>query len=112
HIPEMASAVAAISTGAQAAPVSAPEIVLAQNVEVARAGRALLRIDDLTVQAGTITVIAGPNGSGKTSLLEDVALPGTRGRAAGIALVPHRVDDLLIRDTLAAECRFADARAR
>lgn len=29
----------------------------------------------------------------------------------GVTLVPHRVDDLLIRDTLAAECRFADRRA-
>lgn len=79
---------------------------------IERGGRAVLRVPRLSVAPGSVTVLTGPNGSGKTSLLEGIALPvGSSVRAPGIALVPHRVDDLLIRDTVAEECRFADRRA-
>lgn len=79
---------------------------------IERGGRAVLSVPRLSVTPGSVTVLTGPNGSGKTSLLEGIALPvGSSVRAPGIALVPHRVDDLLIRDTVAEECRFADRRA-
>ena len=94
------------------APMRDP-IVLAHDVVIERGGRELLRLDALTVTPGEVLVLKGANGSGKTSLLEDLALPaGARGggRAPGVALVPHRVDDLLIRDTIEAECDFADRR--
>lgn len=91
---------------------SGEPIVLARDLAVERGGRVLLRVDELAVLPGSVTVLAGPNGSGKTSLLESVALPrGSKRRAPGVVLVPHRIDDLLIRDTVAAECRFADRRA-
>ncbi|MFC7765908.1 AAA family ATPase [Leucobacter soli] len=86
-------------------------IVLLVDHVVERGGRELLRVPELSASPGEIVVLGGPNGSGKTSLLEDIALPGSSGRAPGIALVPHRVDDLLIRDTLADECRYADRRS-
>jgi energy-coupling factor transport system ATP-binding protein len=91
---------------------SGDAIVLARGLSVEREGRVLVRTDELAVRPGEIAVLTGPNGSGKTSLLELIALPrGMRGRAPDAALVPHRVDDLLIRDTVADECRFADRRA-
>lgn len=96
------------------APPRREPIVLARDLVVSRGGNELFRLDDLTVNRGEVVVLRGANGSGKTSLLEDIALPpGVRGgsRAAGVALVPHRVDDLLIRDTVEAECDFADRRA-
>ncbi len=87
-------------------------IELARDLVVERAGRQLLRIAELRIVPDEVTVLRGANGSGKTSLLEDLALsPGSRRRAPGIALVPHRVDDLLIRDTIAGEFRHADRRA-
>ncbi len=96
------------------APPRRDPILLARDLVVSRGGNELFRLDDLAVHPGEIVVLRGANGSGKTSLLEDIALPpGARGgsRAAGVALVPHRVDDLLIRETIEAECDFADRRA-
>lgn len=79
---------------------------------IQRGGRQVLEVSELTVNPGTITMLTGPNGTGKTTLLEEIALPSDRAtRAAGVALVPFRVDDLLVRDTVAEECRFADRRA-
>ncbi|XPP26569.1 MAG: ATP-binding cassette domain-containing protein [Leucobacter sp.] len=91
----------------------APEgIELMRDRVIERGGLAVLSVPRLSVTPGSVTVLTGPNGSGKTSLLEGIALPvGSSVRAPGIALVPHRVDDLLIRDTVAEECRFADRRA-
>lgn len=85
-----------------------PAIVLAQSVQIERGGRELLRIDELAVRPGEVAVLSGANGAGKTSLFEDLALRAPSQRE--LALVPHRVDDLLIRDTLSDECRFADRR--
>lgn len=82
-------------------------LALARDLTVERGGRALLHVSELSVCEGEIIVLSGPNGSGKTSLLEDLERAN-----AGASLVPHRVDDLLIRDSVDAECRFADRRAR
>ena len=83
------------------------EALRARALRVERGGRVLLTVPELTLRRGEITIVTGPNGSGKTSLLEDLE----RAHAAA-AMVPHRVDDLLIRDSIEAECRFADRRAR
>ena len=84
-----------------------PLWALGEHLIVARGGRTLLSIPRLAVRRDAVTVVAGPNGSGKTSLFEDLALADPRRR-----LVPQHVDDLLIRDTLADEFRYADRRAR
>ncbi|MEV8023995.1 ABC transporter ATP-binding protein [Microbacterium sp. NPDC080220] len=68
---------------------------------------------DLRVAAGEIVAVQGPNGAGKSSLLTALALGAPGARATGrVALVPDASDDLFVRDTVEAECRHADRRAR
>jgi ABC-type Fe3+/spermidine/putrescine transport system ATPase subunit len=62
-----------------------------------RAGRVVLRLDELNVAAGERLAVLGPNGAGKTSLLRllaaidvpsegDVCIDGTSTRMGGVAL--------------------------
>ncbi|MFM9878021.1 MAG: ATP-binding cassette domain-containing protein, partial [Rhodoglobus sp.] len=81
----------------------------------------------LSLRAGEIVALHGPNGVGKSSLLNAIALPDRPGvvtvdgrdvhalhrrdARAAVALVPEAFDDLLFSTTVAEECRRADRRA-
>ncbi|MFT4280459.1 ABC transporter ATP-binding protein, partial [Microbacterium sp.] len=67
-----------------------------------------LAVDDVSLQlaAGEIIAVSGPNGAGKSSLLQALR------REPGTALVPDASDDLFVRETVRAELRREDARAK
>jgi ABC-type multidrug transport system fused ATPase/permease subunit len=52
----------------EAAPVSAPRVAL-EDVELARAGRPVLRGVSLGAPAGAVTALLGPSGAGKSTVL-------------------------------------------
>lgn len=78
----------------------------------------------LGINRGDVIALCGNNGAGKSSLLQAIALPTTRGtvwaggrdvhalkrlvRRSAVALVPENFDDLLFAITVAEECRRAD----
>ncbi|MGX9346871.1 ATP-binding cassette domain-containing protein [Microbacterium sp. KNMS] len=89
----------------------------AHDVTVRRGTRIAVDEASLELHAGEVLVLTGPNGAGKSSLLEALATgaPGVAvagGARRRVALVPDASDDLLLRDTVAAECRAADRRFR
>ena len=118
-------------------PSRAPDgLLTARGVTVAHGPVVAVRGVDLTLEAGTVTVLMGRNGSGKSSLLW--ALQGSRprrsgsvrvqvpdadgspvdpadlspaGRRTAVGLVPQAAADLLYLETVAEECAAADAGA-
>ncbi|MEU9559998.1 ABC transporter ATP-binding protein [Streptomyces fumanus] len=114
------------ASGAEAAPGYAAEV---RGLAVRRGRVQALRHVDLTVSAGETIALMGRNGAGKSTLLG--ALVGLVEPAAGsvraggavphrtpprdlvrrVGLVPQEPRDLLYADTVAAECRAADADA-
>lgn len=83
------------------------EIALCHELTVSRGSAEAVKSVTLSVQPGTITALLGPNGCGKTTLLEALALP--KGRASEVAtMVVHNVDDLFFRQTVGAEARAND----
>ncbi|MFI8633859.1 ATP-binding cassette domain-containing protein [Microbacterium sp. NPDC077663] len=85
----------------------------AHGVTVRHGARTAVDGADLRIAAGEIVAVQGPNGAGKSSLLTALALGAAGVQATGsIALVPDASDDLFVRDTVEAECRHADRRAR
>lgn len=61
----------------------------------------------LTEHPGKITALFGPNGCGKTTLLEQIAFTGKRANA-DVALLGYSVDDFLIRASVTDECQLND----
>lgn len=85
----------------------------ARGLTVRHGARTAVDAADLDIAAGEIVSVQGPNGAGKSSLLTALALGAPGVRATGpVALVPDASDDLFVRDTVEAECRHADRRAR
>jgi len=80
---------------------------LCESLTVTRGRVDVVRDATLWVQPGTLTALVGPNGSGKTSLLEHIALSGGRANPL-VAMVSHRVDDMFFRQTVAAEAQAND----
>jgi energy-coupling factor transport system ATP-binding protein len=105
-----------------AQPAERVAVLTATNLAVHRKGKPLVRDASLTLHRGEVVALVGPNGAGKSSLLVALALgEGTVGEGTGgvktvdggrVALVPDASDDLFTRDTVAAELRAADRRAR
>ncbi|MDI6944926.1 ATP-binding cassette domain-containing protein [Microbacterium barkeri] len=98
-------------------PAAAAVALAAHDVTVRRGTRIAVDEASLDLHAGEVLVLTGPNGAGKSSLLEALATgaPGVAvagGARRRVALVPDASDDLLLRDTVAAECRAADRRFR
>ena len=96
---------------------TARTVLTASGITVRRGDRIAVRDAALTLAAGEVVALTGPNGAGKSSLLMRLALGGDGvgvedAGPRGVALVPDVSDDLFVRDTVAAECRAADRRAR
>ena len=94
-----------------------PPVLTATKLSVHRKGKPLVRNASLTLHRGEVVAVVGPNGAGKSSLLVALALgegapPKGKDDGARLALVPDASDDLFTRDTVAAEFRAAERRAR
>jgi energy-coupling factor transport system ATP-binding protein len=102
-------------------PAHRPVALAATGISVRYGATVAVRDVDLELRAGEVAVLAGRNGSGKSSLLW--ALHGAGRRSAGavrvdgpegarlVGLVPQTPGDLLFLDSVAAECSAADADA-
>ncbi len=126
RLSQPSAAPAAPSPSAAAPARDEPPLLTARGVSVTYRELIAVRAVDFDVQAGSVTVLMGRNGSGKSSLLW--ALQGSGPRRAGtvsmagqdparldaaaarrlVGLVPQSPSDLLYRETVSAECHQAD----
>jgi energy-coupling factor transport system ATP-binding protein len=86
-------------------------VTLCDDLSVRRGDVEVIHEVTLAVHPSAITALVGPNGCGKTTLLESLALVGGK-PADGIVMVSHSVDDMLFRRTLTDECRANDRNAK
>lgn len=86
-------------------------VALCDGLNVRRGEVEVVHEVTLAVHPSAITALVGPNGCGKTTLLESLALDGGK-PADGIVMVSHNVDDMLFRRTLTDECRTNDRNAK
>ncbi|GAB2472454.1 ABC transporter ATP-binding protein [Xylanimonas ulmi] len=129
--PELAKAVASVAAAPAGAghdgpgPGCAEPAVVARDLTVRYGETAAVDGLDLTLAPGTVTVVMGRNGAGKSSLLWALAGATTSSGALSVAgadprrlpagaarrvvtLVPQTASDLLYLPTVAAECAQAD----
>lgn len=95
-----------------------------RRLTVRHCDRTVVDAVSLDLAASEIVALEGRNGAGKSSLLNAIALPSTRGtvivagrdvaalhrklRARAVHLVPENFDDLFFATTVAEECRRSD----
>lgn len=105
HVPDGEQEVRARPVGPPPSPATGT-VLDVRGVSVRHGQR--LAVDDVSLQlaAGEIIAVSGPNGAGKSSLLQALS------REPGTALVPDASDDLFVRETVRAELRREDARAK
>lgn len=74
-----------------------PDVVVGQQVVIARGSRVALEASDFTIPEGSITAIIGPNGSGKSTLLHAIAglLPITGGSLTVLGSTPESAQDAI-----------------
>ena len=127
HSPSLpALPTASLTSPPHAAPQTTTTVAVIRDARVAYGARTVVEGASLTVMSGEIVAITGDVGSGKTSLLQAIALPragvvevaGTdvatlsaSKRVAALALVPDLSDDLLFALTVEQECARADRAA-
>jgi ABC-type cobalamin/Fe3+-siderophores transport system ATPase subunit len=72
--------------------------LLARNLEVRAAGRTILELDSLTVNAGEFVAVFGPNGAGKTTLLKAAVglLRPARGEVRVLGQAPAALSPLAV----------------
>lgn len=95
--------------------VDSRAVLRAEGVTVRHRGRLAVDAAAVQLRSGELVALVGPNGAGKSSLLAALALPArdaTVEVTGRTALVPDASDDLFVCDTVDAECRRADRRAR
>ncbi|MDY7544011.1 MULTISPECIES: ATP-binding cassette domain-containing protein [unclassified Cryobacterium] len=105
-------------------PANAGPLAGIHGLTVRHGDRTVVDAVSLELAAGEIVALEGRNGAGKSSLLNALALPSTRGtvivagqdvaalprktRRRAVALVPENFDDLFFATTVADECRRSD----
>ncbi|TFC22599.1 ATP-binding cassette domain-containing protein [Cryobacterium glucosi] len=111
-----------------AVPFAGKPLACIRGLTVRHGDRTVVDAVSLELAAGEIVALEGRNGAGKSSLLNALALPSTRGtvivarqdvsamhrrnRRRAVALVPENFDDLFFATTVADECRRSDRSTR
>ncbi|TFC25294.1 ATP-binding cassette domain-containing protein [Cryobacterium sp. MDB1-18-2] len=111
-----------------AVPFAGKPLAGIRGLTVRHGDRTVVDAVSLELAAGEIVALEGRNGAGKSSLLNALALPSTRGtvivagqdvsamhrrnRRRAVALVPENFDDLFFATTVADECRRSDRSTR